>query len=142
MNAISRKLQKQLKIQDHKKEKPYELTVFNGTTLKGREVTHHTRPLEMKLQQHHERLPFDIIDLADHEVVLGLPWLRKWNPRIDWITHEVRVRRSNNRHERPGQRKETLADERKPLRMASKKLVAASQANSLSHRHGSQREEN
>jgi len=28
---------------------------------------------------------FDIMPLDPHELVLGIPWLRKHNPEVDWV---------------------------------------------------------
>lgn len=43
-----------------------------------------TIPLPLALQQHHEEITLDVTDMASHDVVLGIPWLRKHNPVINW----------------------------------------------------------
>jgi hypothetical protein len=35
------------------------------------------------IQGHQQRVCLDIFDLADHDVILGLLWLREFNPHID-----------------------------------------------------------
>jgi len=34
---------------------------------------------------------FDILLLGNNEVVLGMPWLQKYNLRIDWITGDIKI---------------------------------------------------
>lgn len=36
-----------------------------------------------------EMLQFDIANLGPRDVVLGSPWLRKYNPTINWKTYEI-----------------------------------------------------
>jgi hypothetical protein len=42
---------------------------------------------------------FDITDLGENDIVLGIPWLQRYNPQIDWITGQLRF---------PGQETEGL----------------------------------
>ncbi|HEY9845636.1 MAG TPA: retropepsin-like aspartic protease/reverse transcriptase, partial [Candidatus Caenarcaniphilales bacterium] len=114
MNAISTKFQKQMRIPCRKKRKPYGLTVVNGSPLPGTgRVTQETRPLEMTIQQHHEEIILDVLDMASHDVVIGLPWLKRWNPRINWVTHriEFELSRSVTRRQ-PKHRQRTMLDDR------------------------------
>ena len=48
-----------------------------------------TRPLPVRIQQHSEHITFDVVDMANHQVVLGIPWLEEHNPRINWKTHSL-----------------------------------------------------
>jgi len=34
---------------------------------------------------------FDILPLGNDEVVLEMPWLQKYNLKIDWITGDVEI---------------------------------------------------
>lgn len=36
------------------------------------------------MDNHQERITFDVITLAGYNVVLEIPWLQLWNPQIDW----------------------------------------------------------
>ena len=45
-----------------------------------------TISLFVAIQQHHEKLIFDLIKMIIHEVVLKNSWLKKHNPLIDWKT--------------------------------------------------------
>jgi hypothetical protein len=48
-------------------------------------VTHETRILRMKTKEEYvEDITFDIVAMGTHMVILGMPWLRLHNPKIDW----------------------------------------------------------
>ncbi len=36
-----------------------------------------------------QELTFDVLNLIKYDAILGMPWLRKKNPRIDWISKEL-----------------------------------------------------
>ena len=35
-----------------------------------------------------------VLSLGWQQVILGMPWLHKWNPRIDWLSNTVSIPRS------------------------------------------------
>ena len=39
--------------------------------------------------EHEEEISFDIILTREFDAVLGGPWLRKQNPRINWRTRSI-----------------------------------------------------
>ena len=41
------------------------------------------------LENHEESLDLHVVSLPHHDVILGKPWLEKWNPHIDWQTHQI-----------------------------------------------------
>ena len=45
-----------------------------------------TISLPVAIQQHHEELTFDLIEMIIHKVVLKNPWLKKHNSSINWKT--------------------------------------------------------
>jgi len=47
---------------------------------------------------------FDLIPLAYHDVILGMPWLRKVNPQINWAKDVVTVTEGNNQIVLPSKR--------------------------------------
>jgi hypothetical protein len=47
-------------------------------------ITHEVSKVELRIQKHQEVITFDVFRLATYNVILGLPWLREHNPRIDW----------------------------------------------------------
>jgi len=46
-------------------------------------VTHMTN-VPMDISSHRELATFQVANLQNHEVILGMPWLRAHNPTIDW----------------------------------------------------------
>ncbi|CAA77891.1 Reverse Transcriptase, partial [Cladosporium fulvum T-1 virus] len=65
-----------------KKKEGYELIAVDGSSLPS--VERETIPLPLAIQRHHEEITLDVTDMASHDIVLGMPWLRKHNPVIDW----------------------------------------------------------
>ena len=52
-----------------------------------------TISLSVVIQQHHEKLIFDLIKMIIHEVVLEDSWLKKHNPSINWETRVLTFER-------------------------------------------------
>ena len=46
-------------------------------------VTHMTK-VPMDISSHRELATFKVANRQNHEVILGMPWLRNHNPTIDW----------------------------------------------------------
>jgi hypothetical protein len=40
-------------------------------------------------QNHEEHIDLQVVSLPHHDIILGKPWLEKWNPSINWQTHEI-----------------------------------------------------
>ena len=79
---MSEKFAKRNGIATRTKENGYELIAVDGSSLP--DVDNETIPLPLALQSHHEEIVLDITDMASHDVVLGMPWLKKHNPVINW----------------------------------------------------------
>ncbi len=48
------------------------------------EASAYTLPkTQLKIGQYHEKLVFDVMEIHDYDVVLGIPWLRQHKPEID-----------------------------------------------------------
>src|ERR1700693_28631 len=43
----------------------------------------------MIIDSHSEEIQFDVTSLGDHNVILSLSWLNRYNPTIDWKKHRV-----------------------------------------------------
>ena len=96
-NFISARCLKECKIKKRQKQEPYFLGGFQGA--KG-EVDQETIPVQMSLGAHYEWIVFDHIDIREHYLVLGLPWLQAHNPDVDWRTKKLQFTRCNHsRHE-------------------------------------------
>ena len=62
-------------------EKPYTLrTVAARNAVK---IIRRTLPLTVRIQEHEKKLVFNIMDLAGYDIILGDPWLKKYNPTIN-----------------------------------------------------------
>jgi len=51
--------------------------------------------LRFRLGQFKDRRPFTVTKLAQHDLILGKPWLTAHNPDIDWVTNTVTLQRHN-----------------------------------------------
>ena len=83
---MSRKFATNHRIPGLPKERLYQLTVVDGTSLNQDEriVKEETLPLMSQIHgKDLERITFDLVSIS-HEVILGIPWLEKVNPSIDW----------------------------------------------------------
>ena len=52
-----------------------------------------TVEVEIFFKGHKERTSIDVIRGQKWSVILGMPWLRRHNPEIDWKTREVKITR-------------------------------------------------
>ena len=49
--------------------------------------------VEIYFKGHKKRTSIDVIEGQKWSVILGMPWLRHYNPEIDWKTGEVKMTR-------------------------------------------------
>lgn len=52
-------------------------------------ITHEASGVHLDIQGHQERISLDVLGVATHDIILGLPWLRKHNPRINWKKQQL-----------------------------------------------------
>ena len=72
-----------------------------------------TISISVAIQQHHEELTFDLIEMIIHEVVLEDPWLKKHNSSINWETRILTFERCDCVIDiMPEHRQKTMTDER------------------------------
>ena len=43
----------------------------------------------MLLSKEPEDLELMVVGLGHRQIILGMPWLKTWNPRIDWKSHSL-----------------------------------------------------
>jgi Retroviral aspartyl protease/dUTPase len=43
----------------------------------------------LRFENHEENIDLRVVSLPHHDVILGQPWLEKWNPNIDWKNHKI-----------------------------------------------------
>jgi hypothetical protein len=68
------------------KEESYSLVMADGGQASYRDgtVDIETFPLAMLGGEHMEEIVLDVTELGKHEIILGMPWIKKHNPIIDW----------------------------------------------------------
>ena len=111
-NFMLRKFATNHRISRLPNERPYQLTVVDGTPLNQDEgmVKEETLPL---MSQIHEknlgRITFDLVSIP-HEVILGIPWLEKVNPSIDWNSQKITIGKEKSRKSTPKQGKTPIIE--------------------------------
>ena len=90
-NYISPSIVNQEQLEWDYKEDPYRLSTVEGSevTYKNSLIIQETAQLPVRLPGKDEYITFDITDIADHELILGIPWLRNSNPVIDWTIGQL-----------------------------------------------------
>jgi len=107
-----------------RKKDPYPLRVANGEPMpEESEITHEVTAVPLQIQRHHEELTLDAFGMATHDVILGLPWLRKHNPDIDWKNRRLSLERCGcgTTTSKPTQRTLQLVDEKEINNISSHK---------------------
>jgi transposase InsO family protein len=59
----------------------------------ARGIMHTSSTLPMSTYGHPELIKFNILETGDYDIVLGIPWLRKHNPSINWQTEKITFNR-------------------------------------------------
>jgi hypothetical protein len=69
------------------KKEPYELALVNGKAKRDNDgmVIKETLVFVMTISEHTKRAKLDVTQLRNHEIILGMPWIKKHNPIIDWV---------------------------------------------------------
>jgi hypothetical protein len=90
-NFISPEVIKHFGISTQVKNTPYTLTVADGTDASYRDglVDIETVRLRMDTGDHMEWLQLDVTQIGRHEIILGMPWITKHNPTINWQTRQL-----------------------------------------------------
>ena len=74
-NFIARALVKKKEYFTQKKSNAYNLVIVNENSLfnKNEKVNRETKLLSIAIQQHHEKLIFNIVRIVTHNIVLEMP---------------------------------------------------------------------
>ena len=68
----------------------YPTPVYNvDGTLNEAGSIHSVVNLILDFQSHLEHVVFAVMNLGKHKMILGYPWLRDHNPKVDWQTQQV-----------------------------------------------------
>jgi len=79
-----------------KLERPMNVRNVDGSFNKERPIEN-TVEVNIYYQGHKERTEIDVIRGQKWTVILGMPWLARHNPEIDWRTGEVKMMRCPER---------------------------------------------
>lgn len=66
------------------KKTPHNLEVIDGRPAISGPITHETSPIQLQIGQHSEEIAFNVTQLGRDSLILGISWLRRHNPGIDW----------------------------------------------------------
>ncbi len=72
------------------KKTPVHVEVIDGRPLISGDVTEETKPLDAFVENHQSTIIFNVIQSPSNPVVLGLSWLDRYNPSIDWNTRKLK----------------------------------------------------
>ena len=70
------------------KEEPTSLFVIDGRPIASGAVTHTCR-IDLDLSGVIKTISLDATQLGTYPIILGMPWLRKQNPLVDWRRNRV-----------------------------------------------------
>jgi hypothetical protein len=82
-NFISSKLLRKMKIGKRNLPKPRTIWLMHGTRNEERHITHYV-DLLVRCGDKSKELKFLITDLGEEEIVLGYPWQKAFQPKINW----------------------------------------------------------
>ena len=94
------------------KERPYQLTVVDGTHLNQDEGMVKEETLPLMSQIHGKdlgRITFDLVSIP-HKVILGILWLEKVNPSIDWNSQKITIGKEKSKKSTPKQEKTPIIE--------------------------------
>ena len=77
---IDTEFAREIGLELHKRPNAATLTLFDGS--KGSKITHQTT-VKFLFSKVEQTLTLDVTDLHELEMVLGLCWLRTYNPTVD-----------------------------------------------------------
>ena len=92
-NYISPETVNRLKLPWKNKKEPYDLANLEGELfgydggVVNREIDH----LKVYILERNQGVNFDIITMQGNDIVLGHPWLHRFNPNINWRTGQVHL---------------------------------------------------
>ena len=69
-------------------EKPREIYLADGNLSQMGPITHIAK-VPIEIGGHQETATLQVANLQNHEIILGMPWLKGHNPRIDWENEKI-----------------------------------------------------
>jgi hypothetical protein len=62
---------------------------FDGKPLISGNITQESKPVDVYIGTHFNTMVFNVIKSSSNPLVLGLSWLDRYNPNIDWNTQKL-----------------------------------------------------
>lgn len=87
---INQEIAARYKIPKAKRSKRSTVRMIDGSTVSSGAVTEVTEPLLLKIGGHSEWVVLNFILSPSYPVILGMPWLRRHNPAINWKDQAIR----------------------------------------------------
>ena len=72
-------------------QKPIRIFNIDGTANRAGQITHFAR-LALMVDKQEQWTDFLVTDLGGEDIILGLPWLRRTNPQVDWEKGRLSVK--------------------------------------------------
>ena len=64
----------------------------DGTTNSKGNIIWETN-IDLLFPKHRENIKLMVLNLGQKQIILGMPWLKKWNPNINWINRQISIPR-------------------------------------------------
>jgi len=71
------------------KKQPTSLEGIDGLVVTSGTITHETEPIKMVINDHTEKIQFDVAALGHYSIVLGIPWFLSHSPTIRWDRRSI-----------------------------------------------------
>jgi hypothetical protein len=107
---ISEKFVKENKVRTNPLDRKIRLCNIDGSENRVGSIARSAR-LRLQVGDSREWLDFMVTNLGPEDLVLGLPWLRKMNPAIDWREGTLEMREGARRKEKSGHDLEVKAEQ-------------------------------
>jgi hypothetical protein len=69
-----------------KLKKPFGLKVFDGKNAENGIIIHYVKT-QLKIEDYCEKTKLFVTQLAHYPIILGMPWLKKHDPKIGFASH-------------------------------------------------------
>ena len=97
-NHISSVAIKRIGLPYRQKQDPYPLITILGDPILYKDGIIHleTGPVQLDIKRRTIVILFNVLPLGKDKAVLGILFLQEFNPKIDWITGEVKITDTKN----------------------------------------------
>ncbi len=95
-NFISEALVRLVGLLTRRKKDLYNLRIADGSTLLKGSVDEETTSLLFIIQRHYKEMSFNIVGMATYHIILGMPWLEKYNLAINWRRKVLKFERTGD----------------------------------------------